>query len=127
MQKDYSKFANQRFLKTVDWPALGRLLDRHRSKLPGLNLDELASNPVEGRKKIADYLVGSKDSYPDTLIHDLHRIVRPDSPVGMPPLMEEAEPQGVLVIAPGKCPTATARDYALVAFVDFPDVFREAE
>ena len=127
MQKDFTKFANQRFLKTVNWEILGKLLTKHRAGLKNLDLDDLLADEAEGRKRIADYLLGSKESYPDGLIQDLHRIVRLDSPTGMRLLQEEAERQGVVIIDPSECPTATPRDYALVAFVEFPGVFKEAE
>ncbi|MBX6382606.1 MAG: hypothetical protein IRZ07_06470 [Microbispora sp.] len=127
MQKDFTKFANQRFLKTVNWEVLGKLLTTHRAGIKGLDLEALLADEVEGRKRIAEYLLGSKDSYPEGLIQDLHRIVRLDSPTGMRLLQEEAERQGVVIIDPADSPTATPRDYALVAFVKFPDVFREAE
>lgn len=127
VQKDYTKFANQRFLKTVNWGVLGKLLKTHQQGLKALDLDALLAGEAEGRKEITEYLLGSKDSYPEGLIQDLHRIVRLDSPTGMRLLQEEAERQGVVIIDPAVCPTATPRDYAVVAFVEFPDVFKEAE
>ena len=83
VQKDFTKFANQRFLKTVNWEVLGRLLAKHAEGLPKLDLSVLAANPTEGRKQISDFLLGPRDDYPETLIHDLHRIVRLDSAQGM--------------------------------------------
>lgn len=127
MQKDYSKFANQRFLKTADWVALGGLLARHASGITGIDLGELAADPLEGRRRIIEYFLGSKETYPAGLIQDLHRIVRLDSVVGMRLLQEEAGRQGVVIIDPTQRPTATSRDYALVAFVNHPEVFQEAE
>jgi len=114
VQKDFTKFANQRFLRTVNWEVLGKLLTKHRAGLKNLDLDTLLADEAEGRKRITEYLLGSKDSYPDGLIQDLHRIVRLDSPTGMRLLQEEAERQGVVIIDPAESPTATPRDYALV-------------
>lgn len=127
MRNDYAKFANRRFLKTVHWPTLGRLLEKHRARLPGLDLDALTTGDVEVREAVASYLLRSKDMYPKSLVQDLHRIVRLDSPLGMRLLQEEADRQGVVIIDPEERPTPIPRDYALAAFVDFPDVFEEAE
>jgi hypothetical protein len=113
VQKDFTKFANQRFLKTVDWEVLGKLLTAHRAGIKGLDLKAVLADEIEGRNRITEYLLGSKDSYPEGLIQDLHRIVRLDSLTGMRLLQEEAERQGVVIIDPAECPTATPRDYAL--------------
>lgn len=60
VQKDFTKFANQRFLKTVDWEVLGKLL-AHRAGIKGLDLEALLADEIEGRKQITEYLLGSKD------------------------------------------------------------------
>ena len=127
VQKDFTKFANQRFLKTVNWEVLGRLLAKHAEGLPKLDLSVLAANPTEGRKQISDFLLGPRDDYPETLIHDLHRIVRLDSAQGMQLILDEAERQKIVIMEPADRATATARDIALLAFVDHPEVFTEAE
>ena len=75
VQKDFTKFANQRFLKTVDWEVLGKLLQKHETGLKGLHLAALLADEIEGRKRITEYLLGSKASYPDGLIQDLHMTV----------------------------------------------------
>ena len=127
VQKDFTKFANQRFLKTVNWEVLGRLLAKHADGLPKLDLALLAANPAQGRQQVADFLLGPRDDYPDSLVHDLHRIVRLDSALGMQLILDEAERQRVVIMEPADRATATARDIALLAFVDHPAVFAEAE
>lgn len=127
MQYDYSKFANRRFLRTVHWPTLGRLLEKHREKLTSLDFAAVSAGDDAAREAVADFLLGSKDAYPAGLIHDLHRIVRLDSPFGMQLLQEEAERRGVVIIDPAERPTAIPRDYAMAAFVNFADVFEAAE
>ena len=127
MLKDFTKFANQRFLKTVDWEVLGRLLAQHAADINGLDLALLAADPTEGRKLVADFLLGPRENYPDGLVQALHRIVRLDSALGMQLILGEAERQKVTLLEPAAQATATARDIALLAFVDYPDVFAEAE
>ena len=127
VQNDYAKFANQRFLKTVNWEVLGRLLAKHAEQLPKLDLALLATNAAEGRKMVAEFLLGPREDYPDSLVHDLHRIVRLDSRQGMQLILDEAERQKVVIMAPGERATVTPRDIALIAFVDHPEVFAEAE
>ena len=127
MQKDFSKFANQRFLKTVNWEVLGRLLGRHADGIKGLDLALLATDPDEGRKQVSDFLLGPRENYPAPLVHALHRIVRLDSTVGMQLILDEAERQKVTLLEPTAHAAATARDIALLAFVDYPDIFSEAE
>lgn len=127
MKNDYAKFANQRFLKTVNWEVLGRLLAKHSQQLPNLDLALLANNAAEGRKTVTSFLLSSRENYPESLIHDLHRIVRLDSQQGMQLILDEAERQKVVIMAPSARATATPRDIALLAFVDHPEVFAEAE
>ena len=127
VQKDFTKFANQRFLKTANWQVLGRLLSKHAAGLKDLDLELLASNPAEGRRRISEFLLGPRDNYPETLVHDLHRIVRLDSAQGMQLILDEAARQRVVLLDPEAPATATSRDIALLAFVDHPDVFTEAE
>ena len=127
VQKDYAKFANQRFLKTVNWDVLGRLLSNHASEIKGLDLTLLATEPAEGRKQISEFLLGPRDNYPAALVYALHRIVRLDSVLGMQLLLDEAERQNVTLQPAEPQASATARDVALVAFVDHPTVFSQAE
>lgn len=127
VQKDFTKFANQRFLKTANWEVLGRLLGKHAAGLKDLDLELLASDPAEGRRRISEFLLGPRDNYPDMLVHDLHRIVRLDSVPGMQLILDEAARQRVVLIDPEAPATATSRDIALLAFVDHPQVFAEAE
>jgi hypothetical protein len=125
--KDFAKFANQRFLKTVNWEVLGRLLASHAQDIKGLDLILLATSPAEGRKQACDFLLGPRENYPSGLVHALHRIVRLDSALGMQLILDEAERQKVTLLEPAAQATATPRDIALLAFVDYPDVFLEAE
>jgi len=127
VQKDFAKFANERFLKTVNWEVLGQLLAQHAVGITGLDLGLLATEPEEGRKRVSEFLLGPRENYPDALVHALHRIVRLDSLLGMQLLLEEAERQKVTLITPGTPATATPRDIALRAFVEHPEVFAEAE
>jgi len=106
---------------------LGRLLAKHAEQLPKLDLALMAANATEGRKKVAEFLLGPREDYPDSLVHDLHRIVRLDSRQGMQLILDEAERQKVVIMAPGERATVTPRDIALIAFVDHPEVFTEAE
>lgn len=127
MPRDFAKFANQRFLRTVDWTVLGRLLAAHRDALVGLDLDLLESDAALGRQAVSEFLLGPKDRYPEGLVHDLHRIVRLDTPVAMQVLLDEAARQGVVMVQPAAGAKMTPRDLALLAFVDHPKVFAEAE
>jgi hypothetical protein len=62
VQYDYSKFANRRFLRTVHWPTLGRLLEEHREKLTSLDFAAVSAGDDAAREAVADFLLGSKDA-----------------------------------------------------------------
>jgi hypothetical protein len=127
MPGDFQKFANLRFLRTVDWAVLGRLLGRHAEGLDGLDLGLLASDPPAGREAVSDFLRGPKDRYPELLVVDLHRIARMDKPIAMQILLNEAARRGVSLRPRATRARATARNLALLAFVDHPEIFAEAE
>jgi hypothetical protein len=127
MPGDFQKFANQRFLRTVDWAVLERLLSRHAEALAGLDLGLLASDPDAGRRAVAEFLLGPKDRYPESLVVDLHRIARMDRPIAMQAVLDEAARRGVCLLPSAARKRVSARDLALLAFVDHPDVFAEAE
>lgn len=127
VSKDFAKFANQRFLKTVNWEVLGRLLASHTQDIKGLDLTLLVTSPTKGRQDVCDFLLGPRENYPSALVHALHRIVRLDSPLGMQLLLDEAERKKVQLLEPAAQASATPRDIALLAFVDHPEIFAEAE
>ena len=58
VQKDYVKFANQRFLKTANWEVLGRLLANYASEIKDLDLSLLATKPVEGANRFLNFCSG---------------------------------------------------------------------
>ncbi|PHK93867.1 hypothetical protein CR162_16495 [Pseudoroseomonas rhizosphaerae] len=128
MRDDYQRFANLRFLRTVDPDLLKRFLERHAIPADALDLDLLASDPGKGREAVSAYLLRTpKDRCPESLTADLHRIERLGKPVGQDALLQEARRRGVELVPPEALSKTNARNLALRAFIYHPEVFEDAE
>ncbi|WP_147290909.1 hypothetical protein [Roseomonas gilardii] len=128
MKDDYQRFANLRFLRTVHEDLLKRFFERYALPADALDLGLLDSAPDRGREAVSHYLLHTpKDRCPESLTADLHRIERLGRPIGQDALLAEARRQGVVLVPPEAAAKTSARNLALRAFVDHPDVFEEAE
>ena len=128
MKDDYQRFANLRFLRTVDPELLKRFFDRHAIASAVLDLGALVSEPDKGREAVSAYLLRTKkEKLPESLIADLHRIERLGRPVGQEALLQEAKRRGIELVPPDALSKTNARNLALRAFVNEPKVFEDAE
>jgi hypothetical protein len=128
MHDDYQRFANLRFLRTVDADLLRRFFERHAIAADILDLSLLAIDPDKGRDAISAYLLRTpKDQCPESLAADLHRIDRLGRPVGLDALLQEARRRGVELVPPEAISKTSARNLALRAFMNHPEVFEDAE
>lgn len=128
MRDDYQRFANLRFLRTVEADLLKRFFERHAIAAGALDLGLLVSDPDKGREAVATYLLRTpKDQCPESLTADLHRIERLGRPVGQEALLQEARRRGVELVPPEALSKTSARNLALRAFINHPEVFEDAE
>jgi hypothetical protein len=74
MAKNRKKFANQRFIRTIDLTLLRRLLDPHQAALRGLDMAVFDSDPGAARAALYAFFSGPEENHPDGLVTDLHRI-----------------------------------------------------
>jgi hypothetical protein len=125
---DFQRFANPRFLRTVDTNLLHAFLSRYGIPDERLDLAQLATAPEEGRAAVSDYLLRTpKGEIPDTLTHDLHRIDKLGIPLGQDALLEAARRRGITIVSSDEVARTSARCLALRAFIGHPDLFEEAE
>ena len=126
-KSDVKKFANKKFLKTVDMGLLKRFFHRYRDDID-LDLESLTPESVY------DFLTTIDESCPAEMMEDLHKIVDLSSELGMdllqqrahasdPPVVlippeEKDDPEGGIHINP--------RYLALRAYLDHRDVFDSA-
>ena len=130
MAVNLRKFVNPRFLRTVDPELLSRLLDRHRHRLVGLDLDVLRRTPDLAGETLQSFFAGPEESYPEGLIADLHRIAELGDAAGLRLILHEARRAG-LSLRPGCEPCMSERrqdpkHVALRTFLDHPAVFDAA-
>lgn len=127
MSDDFQKFANDRFLRTVDATLLHRFLARHSIDPAHFDAGLLLADHVAGRRALAEFLRGPKDRCPPSLTADLHRIAKLDGAAGMDVLLQEAIRLGVVLVPDEAKATAAPRNVALRAFVDHSELFEKAE
>ena len=106
MAVNLRKFVNPKFLRTVDPELLGRLLERHRHRLIGLDVDVIRSTPECAGEALQEFFAGPEDCYPEGLIADLHRIAELGDAAGLRLILHEARRAG-LSLRPG-CESARA-------------------
>jgi hypothetical protein len=125
---DFQRFANPRFLRTVDTSLLHAFLSRYGIPDEKLDLAQLATAPDVGRAAVSDYLLRTpKGEIPETLTHDLHRVDKLGIPLGQDALLEAARRRGITIVSPDEVAKTSARCLALRAFIGHPDLFEEAE
>lgn len=125
---DFQRFANQRFLRTVEPRLLHAFFDRYGIPADRLDLTLLDTAAEAGRLAVCEYLLQTpKDEIPESLTADLHRIERLCKPVGQEALLQEARRRGVALVPPDALSRTNPRNLALRAFITQPEVFDEAE
>ena len=125
---DFQRFANPRFLRTVDASLLHAFFSRYGIPTDRLDLELLRTAPDDGRAAVIDYLLQTpKTEIPDSLTHDLHRIDQLGVPVGQDALLESARRRGLTLVPVDEADKTSARTLALRAFIEHADIFEEAE
>lgn len=127
MRADYQKFADERFLRTIDAVLLHRFLARHTIAPEHLDLGLLLCDPDAGRAAVAAFLLGPIDRCPESLTADLHRIAKLDRPAALDVLLNEARRRGVTLVRDADKATATPRNVAVRTFTEHPALFDDAE
>lgn len=125
---DFQRFANQRFLRTVEPGLLRSFFDRYPIPADQLDLTLLHTAPDDGRSALSAYLLHSpKEEIPESLTADLHRIERLGKPIGQEALLQEARRREIELVPPEAMAKTTARNLALRAFINQPQIFEDAE
>jgi hypothetical protein len=91
------RFANKKFIHTVDLELLKRFLGRYREEIT-LDLDALGEDNKLTRTRLYEYFLAADESYPAQMLDDLHRIEELSSEVGTTHLRHRAELAGVELI-----------------------------
>ena len=98
MAKNRKKFANQRFIRTIDLVLMRRLLDPYQAALQGLDMAVFDADPATVRPALYDFFSGPEENHPDGLVADLHRIAELGDANGLRLLMEQARRRGVGIL-----------------------------
>ena len=99
MAKNLKKFANARFVRTIDLGLLRRLLERHANALTGLDLAILDDDSDAARKALLEFFLGPDENHPEGLVTDLHRIAELGDANGLRLLQDQARRRGVGIMA----------------------------
>jgi len=131
MSNNLKKFVNPKFLRTVDLVLLGRLLDRHKDALRGLELEDFGADPDHARRVVQEFFAGPEDNYPEGLVADLHRIAELGNANGLQILLEQAHRLKVEFVPTSEGDEAAEakqdpKHVALRIFLDHPGVFDAA-
>lgn len=125
---DFQRFANQRFLRTVEPGLLRAFFERYPIRASQLDLTLLHTAPDDGRSALGAYLLQTpKEEIPESLTADLHRIERLGKPIGQEALLQEARRRGIELVPPDAMAKTTARSLALRTFIHQPQIFEDAE
>lgn len=130
MSKNLKKFVNPSFIKTIDLPTLGRLLDRHSDGIRGLDPAILEGDQATARRALQTFFAGPEEAYSEGLIADLHRVAELGTRNGLHILIQRARAQGARLVPEGEAETdalhLNPKHVALRAFLDYPEVFDAA-
>jgi hypothetical protein len=125
---DFQRFANPRFLRTVDAGLLKEFFLRHEIPPGQLDLSLLDTAPDAGRAAITHYLLHTpKHECAESLTWDLHRIEGLGRPVGQDALLQEARRLAIELVPAEAQAKLSPRNLALLAFIEFPAIFEAAE
>jgi hypothetical protein len=98
VSKNLRKFVNPSFVRTIDLPLLGRLLQRHRERIRVLDLSILDGDEKDARQALLDFFAGPEENYSQGLIADLHRIAELGDQHGLEILLRRADAAGVALV-----------------------------
>jgi hypothetical protein len=130
MAKNLKKFVNLAFLKTIDLTLMRRLLERHETRLSGLDLAVFDEKPSKVPKTLQNFFAGPEEGYPNGLTADLHRIAELANQNGLRLLLERASAAKVELIpeseTEGEGHHLNPKHLALRAFLDQRAVFNAA-
>ena len=124
MARNLKKFANSKFVKTVDLTLLRRLFDRHQPYDPVL----FTGTPVEVRGRLVKLFTGNESALAEGLVIDLHRVSELGTERGMTLLQARAESQAVQIVSDERCQAEVLdpKHFAMMAFLNQPGVFDAA-
>ena len=130
MAKDLKKFVNLKFLNTIDFILMRRLMERHKGDVHGFDLALFDVEPDRARTALHEFFAGPQDAYPDGLISDLHRIAELGNTHGLQLLLEQSRRNAVKIVAANDDDSTAAKQdpkrVALEMFLDHPAVFNAA-
>lgn len=98
MAQDLKKFANARFIKTIDLPLMRQLLERYAGEIESLDLSRMDEESGRAREALAAFFTGPEEMYPEGLVDDLHRIAELGNEQGLQLLLEQARAVDVVLI-----------------------------
>ena len=130
MVRHVKRFANKKFIRTVDLDLLKRFLEPYRGEI-SLDLDALSKDNEKTRERLHEYFLAADESYPPQMLDDLHRIAELSTEVGVAHLRHRAELAGVELIPAAELEGNDGlrfnyRYLALRAFLDHPNIFEAA-
>lgn len=130
MVRHVKRFANKKFIHTVDLTLLKRFLERYREEIT-LDLDALGEDNKQTRTRLYEYFLAADESYSPQMLDDLHRIAELSTEVGVAHLRHRAEVVGAELIPAAELEEKdglrfNCRYLAVRAFLDHPDIFEAA-
>ncbi|WP_290750486.1 hypothetical protein [Amaricoccus sp.] len=124
MPRNLRKFVNPKFVRTVDLILLRRLLERHRSQMPGFDFAVFQGEPTLARDAVGALFMGPEAECPEGLVVDIHHLAEVGCDAGLDLLIAEARRNGVDLIARGTEPVLQdPKHVALVAYLDHRPIF----
>lgn len=127
MARNLKKFANPKFVRTVDLGLLRRLLERHRARMPGFDFAVFDGDPVVAREAVGALFLGPEAAVPEGLIVDVHHLADLGTEAGLDILLAEARRCGVQLVAPNaEIARLAPKHVALAAYLDHRNIFDAA-
>lgn len=131
MAKNLKKFVNPRFTQAVDLALLRRLFEPVGDDLKGLDLAIFDGEPEVARQGVTDFFAGPEENYPESLAGALHQIAELGTAQGLQLILEQARRLQVQFGPANDNQDGTEarqepKHMALLAFLDYPAVFKAA-
>jgi hypothetical protein len=126
MSRNLKKFANRKFVNTIDIVLLRRLLERHAHGLPSFDFAAF-DVPSAARETVAALFLGPETELPEGLVVDVHHLADLGSAAGLDVLLAEARRRGLdFVASDADEARQDPKHVALAAYLDHRDVFEAA-
>ena len=130
MAKNLKKFVNPKFISSVDLSLFRRLFQRQEPSGGSEWTAFFNGEPRVARERLQDLFTGPEDALPQGLLADLHRISELGTEHGMILLQSRAARQEVEIRCSvgegGVSPPLDPKHFAVLAFLDYPEVFNSA-